>query len=309
MQDQFDIVIVTFDKEIPMLELQAKSIAKFVDLNIGNIIIIYNCPDSRFLYVDMDWFGKYKDRVKIFRRNDLYDAPANLTGYWLESKGYVLQQILKIKSYRLCFSPYIIILDAKNWFINTVTEDKILSADKKLLYQSVGVADHWKSYIHYIENKLDLPLNTINTSHINNLTPFFVTREVLSQIDKDVDDYEDDLLKGNYPEFMLINAYIEKHYKLSNFFFDDNYQELGYVSGLWANWNTDPNYSDHPIDSMFDCYYKYEFLIATGINRTQWQTLDVKHQQELIKKLKELDLMNEIDSQHLIDNMIRLNSE
>lgn len=306
MQEQFDIVIITFNKEIPMLELQAKSIAKFVDLNIGKILIIYNGTDAELLYVNLDWFGKYKDRVTIARRNDLYDAPAHLTGYWLESKGYLIQQILKIKSYRLCVSPYIIILDAKNWFINTVTQDMILSIDKKLLYQSVGVADFWKSCNHYIENKLDLPLNTLNTAQINNLTPFFITKKVLGQIDKEVNNYENDLLTGKYPEFMLINAYIEKRYKLTNFFFDHNYKKYGFVSGLWHNWKTDENYINNPINALFDCY---KFLFATGISRKQWQTLDNKFQIELIEKLKELDLMNEIDSQHLIDNMIRLNLE
>ena len=60
-----DLITVVYRPEIYYLEIQARSIELYLDSDfIHNIIIVVNDQDDVANLIDVNWYGKNKDKVK-----------------------------------------------------------------------------------------------------------------------------------------------------------------------------------------------------------------------------------------------------
>lgn len=120
-----DIITVVFQDELEVLKLQAQSIeVNCQDLDIGNIIVVVNDAKVDLSQIELNWWGRLKDHVKLTHRSawrvDYID------------NGWVTQQALKIMAATLGKSQHSMILDAKTIFVQPISIKDIFSEHGKL---------------------------------------------------------------------------------------------------------------------------------------------------------------------------------
>ena len=112
MMSPLTFVTVVFEAEVPLLELQARSMARYLDpASVEEILILDNSvlglsgPSRRRLLRE---YGALQDRVRIVRTRELIDPGA--TGGWRS------QQAAKLAIAGQIRTPHYVVLDAKNHF-------------------------------------------------------------------------------------------------------------------------------------------------------------------------------------------------
>ena len=289
----FDIATVTFDLEYPMLELQAKSIEKHFSADISKIILINNSASN----IDhcKEWYGKFADQVEIHHISNIFDADI--------TKGYNNQMIAKIRLSKYCVSENLVILDNKNWFINDITESKIIQQGK-LAGGTNGIGKAWE--MHW-KNSLDLFGLDIQNHHFNNYssrTPFFIKTQTLNEL-QSILDVEKLLLSGYYTEFGLINAYIIKKYESWHNYFFEYDSCCSFDTGLW------PGYRQE-LSTIIDRLYGYEYarqhtILVAGIHRSVWNTLTKEEKNSLAEQWNSQGILKYTAGLNLIQRMCDLN--
>lgn len=288
----FDIATVTFDLEYPMIEIQARSIEKYFKIDVGKIILINN-SNSNIDYCK-SWYGKFANQVEIHQIADMFDVDIN--------KGYINQMIAKIKLSKYCTSENLILLDSKNWFINNITENKVVR-NNKLAGGSTGIAKFWEP--HW-KNSLDLFGLGHGFKNQTQRTPFFVKTQTLNEIQSILPDIENLLASGYYTEFGLINAYIiKKYHDWHNYFFDYD-ADCSFNTGVW------PGYREDLSVDLIDRLYGYEYgrqhtMLATGVHRRVWNTLTIEEKNSLAERWDSQRILNHSTGLDLIQHMCDLN--
>lgn len=150
-----DFITICYRTELPMLRLQARSMARFLDPEgVGRILVIANDEDEKaciagFETIRADW-GRYADRVEFVRGTSLMPRrfrgpldrlerlwvagprcrwrhlrdratgkPRTVYGWRLNS-GWLMQQAFKLYAARLVTASHAVVLDAKNFFVAPV---------------------------------------------------------------------------------------------------------------------------------------------------------------------------------------------
>jgi hypothetical protein len=146
-----DIVTVVFRKEVPLLRLQARSMARFLDpAGIGRVRVIVNDRRERVCCAAVEAlrgdYGPFADRLEVVTPDALFALrpsglgprdwrqrawlwgvrhgvlyPFGLKGGWRGNRGWRIQQALKLAAGRYGEAPFVLILDAKNHFIGPVS--------------------------------------------------------------------------------------------------------------------------------------------------------------------------------------------
>lgn len=118
-----DIVTIVFRDELPILRVQAESINLYCqDIGIQNIFVIVNDDITVAEDVDPNWWGDFKDRVRIIQRGHFKCS--------FVENGWVSQQVLKVLGSSLSTNQFSMILDAKTILIKKATLDLILPGGK-----------------------------------------------------------------------------------------------------------------------------------------------------------------------------------
>ena len=290
----FDIATVTFDLEYPMLELQARSIEKRFSADLGKIILINN-SNSNIDYC-RPWYGKFADRVEIHHISEV------VSNHNINSYGN--QMIAKIKLSKYCTSENIILLDNKNWLINSVSENKIIK-ENKLAGGSGGIGQEWELQWKNSLELFDLNTNDHPYTKYSARTPFFVKTHTLLELLSLFDDIESKILSGEYTEFSLVNAYIiKKYHSWHNYFFDYD-PECSIETGLWPGYRQD-------LSTVVDRLYGYDYnrqyrTLVTGVHRRVWNTLTEEEKNSLAEIWSNQGILSYQSGLNLIQNMCNLN--
>jgi hypothetical protein len=118
-----DIVTIVFENELPILRVQAQSLQIYCQLiGIKNIFVVINDEPQVADQIDINWWGRLQDLVRILHRDQLAD-------YFVED-GWVSQQALKILASACSDNDYTMILDAKTIPVKPVTLDLLLPGGK-----------------------------------------------------------------------------------------------------------------------------------------------------------------------------------
>jgi len=232
----FDIFVVVCKDDFPQLKILGRSIDKFCqNFPINRIVVVGNDRDTNLcdsINNQRRYFGKFSNSLSIYNYDEIYDGP------W--HHGYDVQQVLKLYSYKVCSSDYIAILDAKNFFINTVELGKVLNQEKLRAVYDIA-PEFWLENKIFTHKLFELPPNS---QQIMLRTPFFIKRQTLIEcvdyIKENFNLLPQDIIGYDAPnktnEFMLIQSFILKKYsdfKEYFFFTDDTPQQGNYCTGIW----------------------------------------------------------------------------
>lgn len=120
-----DICTVVFESEIPVLRLQAQSIAKYChNLGVRNIYVVLNDYETVAEKIDPSWWGPMANSVLVVPRT-AFSAP------WIDN-GWVTQQVLKLLTASMSYNQFTMVLDAKTLFVNPVSLADIFSDQGQL---------------------------------------------------------------------------------------------------------------------------------------------------------------------------------
>jgi hypothetical protein len=124
----FDILSVVYKPELPLLKIQAQSIQKHVNHSeIRHIRIMVNDADINMARnIDREWWGPLKNKVIITHRDKLF-TPMSRT------RGWITQQLCKLMGAAQSKSDWVMILDAKTWFVRPVSEQMLFLNGKAMV--------------------------------------------------------------------------------------------------------------------------------------------------------------------------------
>lgn len=114
-----DIVTVVFHEEIPVLRLQAESVALYCkNIGLRNIYVVVNDEERVVNLIDSSWWGDLKDKVLVIPRS------AFSTEY--VENGWLSQQVLKLLTAAMSYGLWTMVLDAKTIITQEMSWENIL---------------------------------------------------------------------------------------------------------------------------------------------------------------------------------------
>jgi hypothetical protein len=162
-------VNVTFPGELPLLRLQARSMAHFMPRDlVGEVLNIVNAVDEKSALSDLEAtraeYGPHADRVRNITGSELFSAargpsaarhwPRKMLAEnpwiyfrrragWRGNDGWQMQQAMKLAAARLVSSDIYVILDSKNVFVAPISYADFVAEDGKPRARlDHGPADH-----------------------------------------------------------------------------------------------------------------------------------------------------------------------
>jgi Family of unknown function (DUF6492) len=148
-------VTVVFGAEFHLLQLQARSLARFLDPEVvASIIVIDNgwTPLTRRQQSRLsESYGIHAAHLRIMRSGELI-GPAPATSGWRT------QQIAKLMVSKVVQTPWYVILDAKNHLIRSASDDDFLNRDGR------GHGGTHPYSLHPLKSQLESTLSYLGTS-------------------------------------------------------------------------------------------------------------------------------------------------
>jgi len=120
-----DIVTVVFRDEIPVLKLQAQSVARYCqNIGIRNIYVVVNDDEETIHEIDAAWWGNLANHVLVIPRSAFSTE--------FVDNGWVSQQVLKILAAGMSHNTWSMVLDAKTIFVRDVVLTELLDAQGRM---------------------------------------------------------------------------------------------------------------------------------------------------------------------------------
>lgn len=114
------LITVVYQDELPLLEIQARSIDLYVNLqDVQTITVVVNDSKDLINSIDVAWYGQHQDKVNLIQF-----PPVELS-------GWDSQQLYKLLAASQSTTEWSMILDAKTWFINSLDINKILDESNR----------------------------------------------------------------------------------------------------------------------------------------------------------------------------------
>jgi len=120
-----DIVTVVFQEEIPVLKLQAQSVARYCrNIGIRNIYVVVNDDEETIHGIDATWWGDLANHVLVIPRSAFSTE--------FVDNGWVSQQVLKILAASMSHNTWSMVLDAKTIFVRDVVLTELLDKQGRM---------------------------------------------------------------------------------------------------------------------------------------------------------------------------------
>ncbi len=209
------IVNVVFRAELPLLVLQARSIARHFDPDVlSEIVVIINDPDEDRCHREIEamrseygcftnhlqivnpsallsepkrlgdrlhalWVGGGRTRLKaMFRHRRRHGNRSGNPKGWAGNNGWSMQQAFKLLCARVCTSTHIVFLDAKNHFLLPAHAEYFIAADGRARTRSLLPDDKQQTWIEASFKAVGLPAPS-SKSAPPTVTPFVIERHLL----------------------------------------------------------------------------------------------------------------------------------
>lgn len=282
---------VIYSRDYPLLELQARSFARFVDpAKVASIHVVLNDVDEPALRSKiakiLPAYGRLRTKVRIVGGDELllgrdhcarrplsdrllienrYRIPFVRKGGWRGNNGYRTQQVLKLAVARVAEAEKIVILDTKNLFLRPFDTSEFfsLSGAAKIPFIKVG-SDFHRNWLLQSLDALRVPVPDID--HLKTTTfstPFPVRRSLILELLKEINERHGSVqsLFGSRrrpSEFMLLNAFCLRSDTTLRPWFEP---APGNTVGLW------PTYSQHKLEQLISRIDEAEILSLGLHNR------------------------------------------
>ena len=204
-----DIATVVMREELPVLRLQAESIARYAhSIGVRNIYVVVNDDDAVLTDIDAAWWAHLQGQVLVIPRT-AFSAP------WVED-GWVSQQVWKILTAAMSYNLFTMVLDAKTILTKTLDPAWLFTPEGKLR----SGADFPIYDVFQPSRDIIQELFEIQMTHQAGPggVPFFFHNDTVRLMIADVTVrtmtsfprwFQD---QGRVTEFMLYSGYVQKRY-------------------------------------------------------------------------------------------------
>lgn len=209
---------ITHTPEIPILRLQARSMARFLDASCtASIMVICNESDfisfhERFKLEVLSEYGELRTKVSVLHRSALAQ-PKN----W--GHGWRSQQLLKLLAIRYLGDGIVLVLDSKNHFVSPITEASYQTNDGRLRTWKTHHIGHMERNFRASVSAFGIDADSVIHAWPPSITPFPVraadVRECLDVVTQaSADRFFEEFLQQRclMTEFFLITAYQKQKY-------------------------------------------------------------------------------------------------
>lgn len=206
-------VTIVFEAEYDLLDLQAHSMAIFIDpREVDEIIVVDNShrlmSSSRRSSLRLR-YGPHASSVRFVDGRQVADVPP--------SRGWRNQQVLKIAASREVAGDHYLVLDAKNHFVRQSGLDTFAGKSGRPRanfhpFQSHPLRNSLEAVLDYFE----LDLQPRIARFTSTATPFILVSEVCRSLIRDIEGRSNGTFAGfflnrNFTEFFLYSAWLEAH--------------------------------------------------------------------------------------------------
>jgi len=207
---QLTFVTVVFEAELPLLELQARSMARSVPPELVAAVIVIDNSARGMSASTRDrlllQYGAVAPKVRIMPADDVAKVPG--------TTGWRSQQVLKLTVADLVETPTYVVLDAKHHFVREPSADYFLSDDGR------GRVNTHSYENHVLRPILERVLTYVGlepTEHVGRFTetapPFVLDKSLVQEMVRDLEarsglPFPETFLRQDLAEFVLYSAWI-----------------------------------------------------------------------------------------------------
>ncbi|HWH25851.1 MAG TPA: DUF6492 family protein [Pseudolysinimonas sp.] len=203
-------VTVVFEPELPLLELQARSMAKFLDpAYIARIIVLDNTDtgiSARAWKRVIREYGSLADRVELVGSTQLAGAMA--------TSGWLSQQVLKLAVSSIVHTPSYVTLDAKNHFVRPSGLSDFEAADGRAFGNFHGYETHpHRSALERVLEYEGLDPARFVSRFGATATPFTLYTDRVAALMADVErrsgtEFSTEFIRARLTEYFLYSAWL-----------------------------------------------------------------------------------------------------
>lgn len=222
-----DLVVVSFRRDIPLLNLFVKSVDRFVSENLFEnfwLIITDDTPVEKFKSL-----ANSKFKWKTVYAKDLFDTIKNH-----EVASYIDQQIAKLKISELILSEWYWVFDSKNFLLKNINQSNLYKDEKALVFvRDTAIWPPWEQGHRNTEKYFNIG----NHKFIANSTPYPVysslVRELISGIENFELTFKKLFLNDHICEFYFYNGYVIQQKKFEDLYLErERYQITVWTTNL-----------------------------------------------------------------------------
>jgi hypothetical protein len=198
-----NLITVVYQKEIPYLEIQARSIAQyFHPFTISTITVVINDSKDVHGLIDPSWYGNLQGKLKVLHISELTDLP--LTHNWDS------QQLCKLLAAKQTNTKWSMILDAKTWFIRPVnTAEFITNNQQKVYTNTVPFSSYFSTEKAFVQDWFNVDFNDRMLGPGG--VPFFVHTKTLQNMIEYLEKYTG----GRFDQFF--NVHVANPHRITEF--------------------------------------------------------------------------------------------
>lgn len=272
-----DIVTVVFQQEIPILKVQAESIARYCkNIGIRNIYVVVNDDEETIHKIDAGWWGDMANHVLVI--------PRSAFSTQFIDNGWVSQQALKLLAASMSHNIWSMVLDAKTVFVR---ELKLTD-----LFDDAGRARVGTLPVFPVFEPTRLMINELYSIDMKDQlgpggVPFFFQNDVVRLMVAETTF----LAKKSFPiwfqargritEFMLYSGYLQ--YRFGGY---DTFYSTESAFGAVNISHSEVDQFDIKLKQMQDLH-----TLTVSIHRDAWSQLTADQRQEYQFRLIEADIL------------------
>ena len=199
-----DFITVVFRDELPLLEIQARSLDLYTSpADVGQITIIVNDTQEIVDYINPAWWGKHKDKVVIKH------------GKQFTATGWESQQLLKLVTVADSTATWAMVLDAKTWFVKELKLDRLFDTNGKPWTGSVpGLPGVFVEARTFVENHYSIKMpKIVGPNGVPYLFHVDTVKSMIAEFDNFTEFFLTNVKFPNFiTEFFLYSGYVIKRY-------------------------------------------------------------------------------------------------
>jgi hypothetical protein len=272
-----DIITVVFDQEIPILRVQAESIARYCrNIGIRNIYVIVNDDEETIHKIDAGWWGDLANHVLV--------VPRSAFSTQFVDNGWVSQQALKLLAAGMSYNTWSMVLDAKTVFVRELQLEHLLDEQGRVKVGTLPVFPVFEPTRLMINELYGIDMqDQLGPGGV----PFFFQNDVVRLMIAETTFLSKKSFpiwfqaRGRLTEFMLYSGYL--HYRFGGY--NTFYSPLASFGVV--------NISHAEVD-QFDAKLKQmqlPHILTVSIHRDAWQQLTEDQRQAYQFKLIDAGLL------------------
>ena len=261
-----DLVTVVFKDEIPILKLQAASVARYCqNIGIRNIYVVVNDDDDTIHKIDATWWGDLANHVLVIPRSAFSTE--------FVEHGWVSQQALKLLTSAMSYNTWSMILDAKTIFVREVTLTELIDPQGRACVGRMATFPVFEP-ARLIVNDL-FKINMTQQLGPGGV-PFMLQNDTVRLMIGEISFLTGRSFprwfqgNGKLTEFMLYSGYVQHKFGDFDMFYSDqlNFQPVNVCHSEVESW-------DRKLTEM-----KQPRTLTVSVHRTAWKQLSNEQQQQ-----------------------------